>query len=46
MKDKTFKRLFYILIAAGLILTVAHTVYALCAYDNSSIIHFVSKELW
>lgn len=46
MKEKTFNRLFYILIAAGLIVTVAHTVYALCAYDNSSIIHFVSKELW
>ena len=33
-------------IALGLILTIAHTIYALYAYDNSSIIHFVSKELW
>lgn len=46
MKAKTFNRLFYILIAIGLIVTVAHTVYALYAYDNSSIIYFVSKELW
>ncbi len=46
MKAKTFRRLFYILIAVGLILTIAHTAYALYSYDNSSIIYFVSKELW
>ena len=34
------------MLGLGLIITVAHAAYALYAYDNSSIIHFVSKELW
>ncbi len=46
MKDKTFKNILTIIIAIGILVTVAHTVYAVYAYNNSSIIHFVSKEWW
>lgn len=46
MKEKTFLTLLYTIVALGVILTVAHAIYAINAYGNSSIIHFVSKELW
>lgn len=46
MKDKTFFKVLYIIIALGVLLTVAHAIYAVYMYDNSSIIHFVSKEIW
>ncbi|MBO5786404.1 MAG: hypothetical protein J6R45_03690 [Clostridia bacterium] len=46
MKDKTFLTILYTIIALGALLTVAHAIYAVLAYGNSSIIHFVSKELW
>ena len=46
MKVKTF----YIILAALLIicagLTVAHLIYDSNAYQHSSIIYFISKELW
>lgn len=46
MKDKTFNKILYALIAVGFLITAAHIIYATYAYDNSSIIYFVSKELW
>lgn len=46
MKTKTFLTLLYTIVALGVLLTIAHAVYAVYAYGNSSIIHFVSKELW
>ena len=46
MKVKTF----YIILAMLLIvcagLTVAHLIYDSNAYQHSSIIYFISKELW
>lgn len=46
MKTKSFLTLLYIIIALGIAATIAHAIYAIYAYGNSSIIHFVSKELW
>ncbi len=46
MKDKTFKKALTIILIVGLLITVAHIIYAAYAYNNSSIIHFVSKEWW
>lgn len=46
MKTKTFLTLLYIAVALGVLLTIAHMIYAVYMYGNSSIIHFVSKELW
>ncbi len=46
MKTKTFLTILYSIVALGVLLTVAHAIYAVYMYGNSSIIHFVSKELW
>ena len=43
------KKFFIILIAVllvGTILTAAHMVYICKAYENSSIIQFVAREMW
>lgn len=46
MKDKTFRRILWITLAVLVILTAVHMAYVINAYQNSSIIYFVSKELW
>ena len=46
MKEKAYRIILYSLIAIGLVFTIAHIIYATYLYDNSSIIYFVSKELW
>ncbi len=46
MKTRTFLTILYSIIALGVLLTVAHAIYAAYTYGSSSIIHFVSKELW
>ncbi|MBQ6568780.1 MAG: hypothetical protein IJL87_00835 [Clostridia bacterium] len=46
MNKRTFLIVLYSLIALCLLLTAAHVVYAILAYQHSSIIEFISKELW
>ena len=46
MNDKTFKWLLTAVILLGLLLTLAHLVYAIYAYQHCSIIYFIGKELW
>ena len=46
MQPKTFRILFYGLLALCLLLTAAHVVYAWYAYQHASIIQFIAKELW
>ena len=46
MKTRTFLTILYSIIALGVLLTVAHAIYAAYMYGSSSIIHFVSRELW
>ena len=46
MKEKTFKTVLITVLVLCILLTVAHTAYAIYAYGNSSIIYFISKELW
>lgn len=46
MKDRTFMRVLLCVIAVCLVLTIAHMVYAVYAYQHSSIIEFIAKELW
>lgn len=46
MKEKTFRRILMIVIAVGLALTIAHTVYVVYAYQNCSITYFITKEWW
>lgn len=46
MKERTFTIALLVIIGLCLALTVAHTVYAVHAYQHCSIIYFIGKELW
>ena len=46
MKDKLFYGILFTLIGIGTLITLSHVAYMIYAYPNSSIIYFVSKELW
>lgn len=46
MKDQTFRRVLLCVIALCLVLTAAHVVYAVHAYQHCSIIEFIAEELW
>ena len=46
MNDRKFITILTIIILIGIIITVVHSVYICYAYQNSSIIQFVSRELW
>ena len=46
MKDRLFMTLFISIIGACLLLTLAHFIYAVYAYEHCSIIYFIGKELW
>lgn len=46
MKAVNFRRVLYAVLAVCIILTIAHLIYIIFAYQHSSIIHFISKELW
>ena len=46
MNDKAFIRLIVIVVAVMLLLTAAHVFYAIHAYEQSSIIQFVAREIW
>lgn len=46
MKDRTFKNILVIVVGICLILTIAHLLYAVYAYQHCSIIYFIAKELW
>ncbi len=46
MSDKAFTKLLVILLFILSALTIAHAAYALYAYEHSSVIYFISKEIW
>ena len=46
MKTRTFTIVLFTVLAVCALLTVAHAVYALYAYQHCSIIYFIAKELW
>lgn len=46
MSDKTFRRLLILVAALGIAFTLAHLIYAVFAYQSSSIIQFIMKEWW
>lgn len=46
MKEKIFFRVLISVIGVCIILTFAHLIYAVNAYEHSSIIYFIAKELW
>lgn len=46
MKEGTFRAVLLAVLAVCLVLTVAHFAYVAYAYEHSSIIQFIAKELW
>ena len=46
MKDRTYLRVLLCVIGLCLVLTVAHMVYAIYAYQHCSISEFIAGELW
>lgn len=46
MKGRTFLILLGVVIALCVALTAAHIIYAVNAYEHSSIITFIGGELW
>ncbi|MBR3868892.1 MAG: hypothetical protein IKM66_06205 [Clostridia bacterium] len=46
MKTKTFTKILIAVIILCLIFTIAHLIYTIFAYQNCSVIYFISKELW
>lgn len=46
MKIKTFFIILAVVLVVGVGLTVIHLIYDSLAYQRSSIIYFISKELW
>ena len=46
MSDRKFIRILIIIVLIGIIFTAAHAIYICYAYQNSSIIQFIARELW
>ena len=46
MKDSVFIKILIAVVAVCLMVTVAHFIYAIYAYNHCSIIYFIAKELW
>ena len=46
MKSRTFLFVVLSLLAAGVLATVFHLIYAYQAYQNCSIIQFIAGEMW
>jgi len=46
VKDRTYLRVLLLVIGLCLVLTIAHMVYAVYAYQHCSIIEFIARELW
>ena len=46
MKDSTFIKILVVVMAICIVLTLAHLIYAVYAYNHCSIIYFIGKELW
>ena len=46
MSDKKFGIIIAAVTVAGVVITALHAAYIAYAYQQSSIIYFISKELW
>ncbi|MBQ7385666.1 MAG: hypothetical protein IJW04_04055 [Ruminococcus sp.] len=46
MKIKIFYTVLLAVTVLCVLLTIAHVIYAVYAYQHSSIIQFIAKELW
>ncbi|MBQ3151156.1 MAG: hypothetical protein IJB86_07945 [Clostridia bacterium] len=46
MSERVFSKILIITVVICILLTVAHVIYDVYAYQHGSIIYFVAKELW
>ena len=46
MSDKCFYRILFGILAVAVIVTIAHFIYAVYAYQHCSIIYFIGEEPW
>ncbi len=46
MKERRFIKALIITVLIGLVITAVHLIYIYVAYQNSSIIQFIARELW
>ncbi|MBO7473594.1 MAG: hypothetical protein J6U00_06270 [Ruminococcus sp.] len=46
MSDRRFIRMLIAVVLIGLLLTAAHLIFIYRAYQNSSVIQFIARELW
>jgi len=46
MNDRKFIRMLIVVALTGMTVTIAHCIYICYAYQNSSIIQFIARELW
>ena len=46
MSDSKFIKTLIITVLIGIIITFIHMIYIYYAYQNSSIIQFIARELW
>ncbi|MBP5431699.1 hypothetical protein [Ruminococcus sp.] len=46
MSDRRFIRILIAIVLIGLLLTAAHLIFIYHAYQNSSVIQFIARELW
>ena len=46
MSDRKFIRILIIIVLIGIMITVVHSIYICHAYQGSSIIQFIARELW
>lgn len=46
MRDRRFIRILLVIVLIGIMITAVHSIYICYAYQNSSIIQFIARELW
>lgn len=46
MTERVFSKILIITVVICILLTAVHVIYDVYAYQHSSIIYFVAKELW
>ena len=46
MTNRKFYIIYGVIIGIGLILTIAHVIYACVNFPNASIIQFIAREWW
>lgn len=46
MNDRKFLKILIITVLIGAVITAAHLIYICLAYQNSSVVQFIAREMW